>query len=215
MRVDGLFRYIGDPLDGQEKPYGERNGSKYAGPAMRQCIDPEVIHRYGGPGGEKEKDQTKNGQDGDKQFKGGGGLNAIDVQGSEYQVSTNGNGQNGYGGKKEVQVGPDGKGNGRWGKNKLDVLGHAGKESALFAQRLMGVIKRASRFGYGTGHFRVTKGKGQVHNDDKPGGDGQAQGSPLFQAEVPSEVHAGDDIADAKSPQHDGSQFAFEMGGGS
>ncbi len=65
--------------------------------------------------------------------------------------------------------------------------------------------------GDGTGHFRIAEGKGDIHDNDKKGRDGQAQRAPLRQAEVPAKVVAGDHIADAQSPKHKRAERFLEL----
>ena len=41
-----------------------------------------------------------------------------------------------------------------------------------------------------------------LHDDDEKGGNGQPERPSFFQPEVPAEIHAGDDVADAEAPEH-------------
>jgi hypothetical protein len=44
LRIDGLFRHIGDAFNTEEEPDGERNRSKDAGGAIGQGIGGEMLH---------------------------------------------------------------------------------------------------------------------------------------------------------------------------
>src|SRR5690606_28069248 len=127
-------------------------------------------------------------------------LESGDIQSRKEQIGGNGNHQRIDLGKKEVEIGPNGRGNRGRGKDKFNVLRHAGEKTQVLAEAPFGIGKGPTCPGDGTGHFRIAKGEGDVHDNDKKGGDGEAERTPFRQAEVPAEVVAGDHIAYAQAP---------------
>src|SRR6185312_3586088 len=127
---------------------------------------------------------------------------SVNIQTGKEQVNKNRNAQDGQLRKEQIKISADGKGNSGRCKNKFNVLRHAGQKTEVSAQCATGIVKSAPGFRNGTGQFRIAKGKSQVHDDDKKSGDRQPQCTAFFQAQIPAEVHAGNNIADTQPPQH-------------
>src|SRR5690606_8865136 len=101
---------------------------------------------------------------------------------------------------KEVEISAYGRSDGRRRKDKLNILYHDREKSQVHAQTTFRIGKSPTCPGNGAGHLRIAKGKGDIHDDNKEGGDGKAERTPFRQAEVPAEVVAGDHIAYAQAP---------------
>ena len=190
LRVDCLFGDVGHPFNGQKEPDGEGDGGEDAGDAVGQRVDCEVGHLYMGHGQAGKQQQFEHRDHRDHQLKHRGHAHADDVDGGEDEVGDDGDGGDADIGKVGAQVSGDGKGDGWRGEDKLDVLGHAGQKPPVAAQAPVGVLKGAARLGDGAGHLGVAEGEGDIHGDDKQGGDCQPQSATLGQPQVPAEVHA-------------------------
>ncbi len=63
-------------------------------------------------------------------------------------------------------------------------------KAGVFTQRPGSIIEGATSFWNCTGQLSIRKAKSGIHNNNKKGGDGQAEGTAFFQPEVPAEIHA-------------------------
>ena len=102
--------------------------------------------------------------------------------------------------EKNVEIRPDGCGDSGGGENELDDLGHARDEAGLLIQAPRRIIEDAARTRYGAGELGIGKSERNIKDDDHPRGDCESQGTSFRQAQVPAEVLARDDIADAEPP---------------
>src|SRR5690554_5661508 len=182
LGIDGFLRHIGYPFYGEKEPDGKGNGRKDAQIAVGQGILLEVFPFDLGQTDTGKEDQAHHRNDGDHQLKGRRHLESGDIQSRKDQIGGNGNHQRIDLGKKEVEIAPNGRGNRGRGKDKFNVLGHAGEKSQVFAQAPFGIGKGPAWPGDGAGHFRIAKGKGDVHDNDKKSGDGQAERAAFRQA---------------------------------
>src|SRR5690606_32739691 len=200
LGIDGFFRHIGYPFYGQEKPDGKRNGGKYPKKAVGQGILLEVFPFYFRQADTGKEHQAHHRDQCNQQLKSGSHFKAGDIQAGKHKIGGYGDQQGVDVGEKEVEISAYGRSDGRRGKDKLNILRHAGEKAQVLAQTPFSIGEGPTSPGNGTGHFRIAKGEGDIHDDDKEGGDGKAERTPFRQAEVPAKVVAGDHIAYAQAP---------------
>ena len=187
------------------------DGCEDAAVAVRQGILLQIGPLEGWQAGPGKDQQLHHRDDGDDQLKGSGSFYAIDVEGGKDQISYNGNRNDRHGRDKQIQIRSDGKGNGRRRKDELNVLRHAADEAPVLTQRPHRIVKGSARFRDRTGQLGITKGKGQVHENDKTGSDCEAQGAALFQPQVPPKIHARNDVTYAQPPEHQGAESSLQL----
>src|SRR5690606_10891721 len=200
LGIDGFFRHIGNPFYGKEKPDGKRNGGKYAEKAVGQGILLQVVPLYFRQADTGKEHQAHHRDQCNQQLKSGSHFKAGDIQAGEHKIGGYGDQQGVNVGEKEVEISTYGRSDGRRGKDKLNILRHAGKKAQMLAQTPFRIGKSPTCSGNCAGHLRIAKGKGDIHDNDKEGSDGEAKRTPFRQAEVPAKVVAGDHIAYAQAP---------------
>src|SRR5690606_3793756 len=198
--IDGFVRHSGNPCYGKEKPDGKRDGGKYAEKAVGQGILLQVFPLYFRQADTGKEHQAHHGDQCNQQLKSGSYFKAGYIQAGEHKIGGYGDQQGVDVGKKEVEISAYGRSDGRRGKDKLNILRHAGKKAQVLAQTPFRIGEGPTCPGNGAGHLRIAKGKGDIHDDDKEGSDGEAERTPFRQAEVPAKVVAGDHITYAQAP---------------